>query len=301
MIKEKEKTELKSPLINKKIKIALIKKNQSSVFPDENTGTLAIGGKKSFMCPVDSRGNIVEVLSDDERAYLESILKVDLNPFNEAASNFWASKKAMCILRKPTYNTDSATITLDLSKPYDFILYRIAQNNPRVAPTFAKRHDKADYEFVIMDGEVELEEELSFTNKEDVVQEYLLKNKNSKKKLFDLLRMYGIEKVSGKVTLDNTTEWIYNELKKATRKKSEIEKLYNLISLGEKDISSKVFIADCIMLGLVEKRGFEFRLSGGDKISNNEEEAITWFEDKRNTSTKLRFEQMIDDYYEKHK
>jgi hypothetical protein len=297
----KEIKEVKSPLLNKKVTIALVKKSQSSLHKDENTGTLITGGAKSFMVPVDKRGNIVNPLTTDEQNYFESLLGIDLNPYNDTKSNFWSSKKAMVILRKPTYNTDSANLVLDLSKPYDYIYYKIALISPRVSPTYAQRFDKGDYEFVILDGDVELEEELSYTTKEDAVQEYLLRNKNSKKKLFDLLRIYGIEKANKQVNFDNSVEWIYNELKKSSRKKSEIDKLYILVSLGEKDISSKIFIADCVTMGLLEKRGFEYRLSGGDKISNNEDEAIRWFEDKRNASVKARFEQIIDDYYEKHK
>jgi hypothetical protein len=296
-----KKDKLKSPLLNKKIVIALVKRSQTSLHQDENIGTLVTGGEKSFMTPVDKRGNLVDPLTSDERTYLEDLLGIDLNPYNEPKKNFWSSKKAIVKLRKPSYNTESANLTLDLSKPYDFIFYKIALVSPRVAKSYADRFNRGEYEFVILDGDVELEEELGYTAKEDAVQEYLLKNKNSKKKLFDLLRMYGIEKANKQVTYDNSAEWIYNELKKASRKKSEIEKLFKLVSLGEKDISSKIFLADCVTNGLVDKRGFEYRLSGGDKISNNEEEAIRWFEDKRNASVKARFEQIIEDYYEKHK
>jgi len=297
----KEKINIKSPLLNKKITIALVKRSQSSLHKDDNIGTLITGGAKSFMCPIDKRGNIISPLTSDEQSYLEDLLGIDLNPYNDYKINFWSNKKAMVILRKASYLTESANLILDLSKPYDFIYYKIALISPRVAPSYSQRFDKADYEFVILDGDVELEEELSFTTKEDAVQKYLLDHKNSKKKLFDLLRMYGIDKASKQVAYENSTEWIYNELKKASRKKSEIEKLYLLISLGEKDISSKIFIADCVTMGLLEKRAYEYRLSGGDKISNNEEEAVRWFEDKRNASVKIRFEQIIEDFYEKHK
>lgn len=296
----KEKTTIKSPLLSKKITIALVKRSQSSLHKDEDTGTLAAGGEKSFMCPVDKFGTLKDPLTSDEREYLEGILGIDLNVHTKK-DNFWTTKKAMVRLKKAGKKTESANLELDLSNPYHYILYKIALINPRVAQTYSNRYDSKEYEFVILDGAVEFEEEMSYTNMEDIVQEYLLKNKNSKKKLFDLLRMYGVEKANKQVNYTNSVEWIYNELKKAARKKSEVIKLYTLISLGEKDISSKIFLADCVTMALVEKRGFEYRLSGGDKIANNEEEAIRWFEDKRNSSTKLRFEQIIEDYYEKHK
>ena len=68
----KEKV-LKSPLLKKKVTIALIKRSQSSLHQDENIGTLVTGGEKSFMTPVDSRGNIVNPLTQSERDYFEDL------------------------------------------------------------------------------------------------------------------------------------------------------------------------------------------------------------------------------------
>ncbi len=301
MVEKIEKTKVKSPLLNKKITIALVKRSQSLLHKDPDTGTLAAGGKKSFMCPPDKFGNLINPLTPEEQEYFETLLRIDLNPYLERTKNFYCSKNSMITLTKIGKKTSSADLILDLSKPYDYIKYKIARINPRVAQTWAERDNKA-YEFVILDGDVELADDLSYNEKEDAVNAYLLANKTSKKKLFDLLRMYGIQYASKEVTYANSTEWIYNELKKCARKPKDVEKLYTLVSLGEKDIHSKIFIADCISMGLIDKRGpYEYRLSGGDKFASNEEDAITWFEDKRNTSTRVKFEQIIEDYYEKHK
>jgi hypothetical protein len=185
-----------------------------------------------------------------------------------------------------------------LSKPFEFILYKIALINPRVANSWAERYDKGKLcEFVIKDGEVELEEELSYLEKEDIVLSYLLKNKKSKKKLFDLLRLYGSNKNSGLLTYDTSIDKIYNELRKYTRNKQDILKLYNLVSLGAKDVSTKVFLADAVTVGLIEKRGTEYRLMGGDKIGSNELEAISFIEDPKNQSIKIKTQEAIDKFY----
>ena len=298
--KERQEETLINPLTNKKITIALVKRHQTNLYSDIETATLATGGEKSFMCPVDRHGSLKNPLTTSERKYLEDLLDLDLN-VHKKEDNFWTSKKAMCRLRKTGKNTETANVTLDLLNPYDFILYKIALINPRVAKSWKERHDNKEYEFVIIDGAVEFEEELGFTLMENEVQKYLFKLEGSKRKLFDLLRMYGIQNASKQVNYASSAEWLFNELKKATRKPSEVKKLYHLIKLGEKDISSKVFVEDCVSIGLLEKRGFEYRLSGGDKIGNNEQDAISWFGDKRNSSVKARFEQMIEDYYEENK
>jgi len=296
----KEKVKVKSPLLNKKVVIALIKRSQSSLYKDSDMGTLVMGGKKGFMCPPDEYGNIINPLTPEEQEYFEGLLRLDLNPYNKQ-NNFYEAKQSMIILTKKGKKVETANLTLDLSKPYDYIKYKIALISPRVAKTWGERDNK-NFEFVIIDGDVEFKDEFSYTKKEDAVLKYLYSIEGSKKKLFDLLRMYGVQNATKQVTYDNSIEWLYTEIKKATRKKSEVEKLFNLVSLGEKDIANKVFLADCVTMGLIEKRGpFEFRLSGGDKFATSEESAINWFEDKRNSSTRVRFEQIIEDYYEKHK
>lgn len=297
MTVKEDNIKLVSPLKNKKVTIGLIKRRQSSLYNDIDLSTLATGGKKSFMCPIGRNNRIINPLTKEEQLYLESVTGEDLNPSKEGPNNFYTNSTGRVTLIKHGKNTESANLVLDLSDPYDYILYKIALINPRVANTWVEKDYNKEYEFVIMDGEVQLEEELNFTRKEDDVQEYLRKHRGSKRKLFDLLRMYGIENANQQVNYNNTLEWMYNELKKATRKKSEIKKLYSLITLGEKEISDKIFIADCITLALLEKRGYEYRLSGGDKIANNEMEAIAWFNDVRNNSVKMRFEQIIEDFY----
>lgn len=298
-LKVKEKT-LKSPLLNKKVTIALIKRSQSSLYKDPDMGTLTVGGKKSFMCPTSKNGKLVNPLTPDEQEYLENLLRIDLNPYLER-NNFYQSKESMIILTKIGRRTESANLTLNLNDPYDYIKYKIALINPRVAKNWAEKDNK-NFEFILIDGDEEFKDELSYTKKEDAVLKYLYSIEGSKKKLFDLLRMFGIQSASKQVTYDNSIEWLYTEIKKLTRIKANVEKLYNLVSLGEKDIASKIFIADCITMGLIEKRGpFEYKLSGGDKFANSEESAIAWFEDKRNSSTRVRFEQLIEDYYETHK
>jgi hypothetical protein len=310
MIKEeKEKNDIdvvevkkdKSPLLNKKVTIALVRRNTSALYQDADLGTLASGASKSFMTPLNrDTGSLIDPLTKKERTWLENELGIDLNVHNKR-DNFWTTKKAMVILRKTGRKIETANLTLDLSNPHQFILYKIALVNPRVANTWADRYEDKQYEFVIIDGEVEFEDELSYTLIEDDVQDYIRKHKNSKKKLFDLLRMYGVENASKHVNYNSSSEWLYNELKKATRRKSEVKKLHRIISLGEKDISMKVFVADAVTTGLLEKRGFEYRLSGGQKIGNNETDAINYFIDPRNQSVKARFEQGIEDFFEKNK
>jgi len=296
-------TKLKSPLINKKITIALIEETDNPLYKDSQQGTLLVGASKDFIAPLDSYGNIVDPLTDDEREYFEEILGLDLNVHkrstpNDPTANFWTTKKSKVILRKTGHSIDTAEIVLDLSDPHQYILYKVALVSPRVANTWAERDDRpGEYEFVIKDGEVELEEELNYLEMDDTVTGYMLKHKNSKKKLFDLLRLYGSDKNSGLIKFDSSIEFIYNELRKLSRVKSEVRKLYKIITLGERDIHLQVFLADAVTIGLIEKRGTEYRLVGGDVIGGDHTSAISFLSDVKHQSIKLKIQQEIENFY----
>ena len=294
---------LKSPLLNKKIQIALIQQSPNTLHKDKNQATLLTGASKDFACPLNQYGTLVNPLEDWEREYLENELGIDLsihtrNTPDNPNANFWTTKKAKLILRKPTKNIESATVTLDLNDPFQFMLYKIALINPRVANSWNERYSLGrGYEFVIKDGQVELEEELSYLEMEDEVLTYLLKHKKSKKKLFDLLRLYGSDKNSGLIKFDSSIDFLYNEVRKFTRIKSEVKKLYKIVSLGEKDIFTKVFLADAVTVGIVEKRGREYRLMGGDKIGSTELDAIIYLDDPKNQSIKLKIQETVETFY----
>lgn len=298
-----KESKLRSPLINKKVIIELIESPETSLHKDKHQATLLTGAAKSFAVPINQYGYLVDPLEEWERKYLEDVLGVNLNvrtlnTKDNPEANFWTSRRGMVVLRKNAKDIKSASITLNLNDPYQFILYKVALVCPRVAKTWKERYDRpGEYEFVIKDGEVEFVEELDNLSRETAVIDYLLANKNSKKKLFDLIRLYGIERVANQIKFTSSLEFMFNELWKVTKKPGQIEKLYSIIKLGEKDVSSRVFLADAVTVGLIEKRGTEYRLIGGDKIGNNEEEAINFIEDPRNQSTKLRIQMKIEQFY----
>ena len=301
------KEKLKTPYQNKKITLSIIERNASSLYKDPSMGTLSVGASKSFITPMDSLGNLVNPLTADEQSFFEDLLGLDLNPYirntpEKPKANFWINNKATrIILRKKSKNLASADRILDLSKPYDYIAWKIAKVSPRVANDWKDRNESLEYEFVLKDGEVKLDDELAFTKIEDAVNEYLFKNKTSKKKLFDLLRLYGVENISTQINFDRSTEWLYNELRKIARRPKDIKTLYDLVDLGESDVYMKVLIADSVTAGLLDKRAYEYRLMGGEKIGSNESEVITYLEDPTNQGLKKSFELKIEEFYKQKK
>jgi len=284
----------KSPLINKRIKIMPIEKNETVAIKDKNEASMLTKTSRSIVVPVLPTGRLIDPLTDFERAYLQKVLNIDLSANNlNPANNFWAGKNARLVIKKPLKSLESAAVELNLNNPYDYILYKIALVNPRVAKNWGERHNDAQYEFVIVDEMEKVAEEIAFNEMEDYVVETLLQKKFDHKYLFDLLRLYGSKKLTRAITLTTPLEILYNEVKQLTRQKKEIEKLYYLMKMDASDFSHKIFLEDAITTGLLEIRGNEYRMIGGQPIGYSKEEAISFFKNPENQSIKLQLQAQI--------
>lgn len=295
-----QKENLKSPLMNKKVKITPIQKKANNSIKDPSEATMLTRTSRSIMTPINQYGVLVQPLEDWEREYLEKLLKIDLNHLvDDPYENFWASKKAKLEFKKTTRNINSANIILDLSKPYEYILYKIALVNPRVANSWKERYNRGEYDFVIIDGNAQVEEEISFNEKEDHVLETLLENKLNKKYLLDLLRLYGSDKLSRAVNLHTDRDILYNEAKRLARNRKDLFGLYDIMKMNDSDFRHKIIVEDAILFGLIEVRGNEYKLKGGQIIGYHKDEVINYFQKPENQSIKKQIESKIQEKLKK--
>jgi len=149
----------------------------------------------------------------------------------------------------------------------------------------------------LKDGEVELQDSIKRIEKEDVVLTYLLKNKTSKRKLFNLIRLYGTDKFNKMFTMNTPTDVIYTNLREVANTPKGINNLFSIISVDEKQLSLKILVQDALTSSIIERKGYDYYLNNGEKIGSNEDEVITYLLDKGNSATKIRVEQEIDLYY----
>jgi len=137
-------------LRNEKVIVRHIFK-QSGLFDNPKhvfAGGMAENAVKTFSVPRMSRsGILVNVLTNDEKNYLETILGLPMNALSihkAAKDNFWVSR----LVRLGKDDN-----IFDLSNPQQYIDYKILlANSEKIAPSLAamEDHPKATYEFVIV-------------------------------------------------------------------------------------------------------------------------------------------------------
>lgn len=115
-------------------------------------GGMAENATKTFTVPRLSSGMYVNVLTDGEKAFLEHIMKLEVNALSiyKKMDNFWDDSNDNGISRVRLSKQDNY---LNLADPEDYIRYKILLANKNfIAPSLEALQDapKASYQFVII-------------------------------------------------------------------------------------------------------------------------------------------------------
>lgn len=151
----KEQNELKNCLRNERIVIRHIPKQTGMVDNPKHIlyGGLGEGATRTFCVPKLRSGVYANVLTKDEKDYLEHIMGMEYNAlsvYNKMENNFWSDANpngisSITLTKQDTY--------LDLSNPNDYIRYKIAlSNKDYIAPNIEELQErpKATYQFVVL-------------------------------------------------------------------------------------------------------------------------------------------------------
>lgn len=155
-----EQSELKNCLRNERITIRHIPKQTGMVTDPKHLlyGGLAPGAQRTFCVPKLKSGVYANVLTKDEKDYLEHIMGLEYNAlsvYNKPENNFWSDANPQGISSISLGKEDTY---LDLSNPNDYIRYKIAlANKDYIAPNIEEMQEnpKATYQFVILKADEE--------------------------------------------------------------------------------------------------------------------------------------------------
>lgn len=150
---------LKNCLKDERILVRFVPKEDSNITNPKHIlyGGMAEGAIKYYTVPIlASTGTYKNILTDDEKAFLESYMGLEYNALSvyNKTNNFWANFTVR-LTKHDNY--------LDLSDPNDYIKYKVLlANTDFIADSLKTLNDrpKATYQFVmIKEGESEKREE----------------------------------------------------------------------------------------------------------------------------------------------
>lgn len=150
----KEHTSLVSCLRNERIIVRHIPKERGMVTNPKHIlfGGMAENATRTFVVPRLSSGAFVNVLTDNEKAFLEEIMGLEYNDLSiyKKVDNFWDDSNENGISRVRLSKQDNY---LNLADPEDYIRYKILlANKDYIAPSLQALEDmpKMTYQFVII-------------------------------------------------------------------------------------------------------------------------------------------------------
>lgn len=193
-------------------------------------------------------GTFKNVLTDDEKDYLEVALGLEvgaLNVYNKH-DNFWSNNTEGGISK---VRLSKEGTTLNLADPIDYIKYKILLANKDLIASSAQElqdRPKATYRFVLIsDDEVNTENKVKMNTKMRCYAEYgKIENKP------DVLRIV-IETITGKPLASNSS-LDFLQTKAGELIESNAKLFLNVVQ--DKLLDTKVLIHKCIEAGIISKK-----------------------------------------------
>lgn len=280
---------LKNCLKNERILVRFVPKEDSNITNPKHIlyGGMAEGAVKYYTVPIlASTGTYKNILTDDEKAFLESYMGLEYNALSvyNKNNNFWANFTVR-LTKHDNY--------LDLSDPNDYIKYKVLLANTDFIADSLKTlndHPKATYQFVmIKEGESEKREEEKMSVTMKCYKEYgKIEDDN------DTLRCI-IELIDNRPIAKNTkSEFLKSRINSLIQADPKL--FYNIIT--DEYLNNKVLIKTATEEGVIKRRNnlyyFEDTPLCPDGTESTLSVAAEYIGLGKNQDLKLRIEALLN-------
>lgn len=280
---------LKNCLKSERILVRFVPKEDSNITNPKHIlyGGMAEGAVKYYTVPIlASTGTYKNILTDDEKAFLESYMGLEYNALSvyNKTNNFWANFTVR-LTKHDNY--------LDLSDPNDYIKYKVLlANTDFIADSLRtlNDHPKATYQFVmIKEGESEKREEEKMSVTMKCYKEYgKIEDDN------DTLRCI-IELIDNRPIAKNTkSEFLKSRINSLIQADPKL--FYNIIT--DEYLNNKVLIKTATEEGVIKRRNnlyyFEDTPLCPDGTESTLSVAAEYIGLGKNQDLKLRIEALLN-------
>lgn len=257
-------------------------------------GGMAENATKTYTVPLLRSGMLCDVLTKEEKKYLEMVMGLEPNALSiyNKNNNFWDNTNPNGISTVTLRKHDNY---LDLSNPTDYIKYKILlANKNRIAPSVEVLQDipKASYEFVIVS-----EDDITKVSKANMnIKMQCYKEFGKYEDNADVLRLI-IETITSR-PLSPTTKIEVLQTKANDLIQSDGKLFLKLIT--DKLLFTKVLIRKAVDAGIISRRGdYLYLREDGSPLCNNGQEptfniAAQYLNEPKHQEVKLTIEAKLE-------
>lgn len=246
-----DEDEVPSCLRNERIVVKHIPRESKLVTNPKHVlyGGLAETATRTFVVPRLSSGMYVNVLTDNEKKFLEEMMGLEVNALSiyKKVDNFWDDSNDVGISKVRLTKQDNY---FNLADPEDYIRYKILlANKDFIAPSLEalENYPKASYQFVIVsEGEETERNKINMSTTMKCYKEFGKIENN-----IDILRVI-VETIDGRPTSPTVKlDFLQTKVNNLIQSNSKLV----LKVMQDPMLSTKVLIKKSIEAGLISKRG----------------------------------------------
>ena len=232
-------------------------------------GGMAEGARRSFVVPRLRSGQYVNVLTDNEMAFLEQAMRLEkgaLSIYNKR-DNFWDDNNPEGCGKVILFKQDNY---LDLSDPLDYIKYKVLlANKDYICPSMQELEDrpKATYQYVIVSENAEVQMNLS---KNDAKMECFMEYgavRNDKDTLRTILEILTGRPITYQTKLDFLQAKVMEYIEQDPRR--------FLNTIKDVLLPAKVLIKRGVEAGIITRRNDLYYYDGSPMCEMGEDSTLT--------------------------
>lgn len=232
-------------LRNERITVRFIKK-ETTLVPNQKHvlfGGMAETAVKIFTVPLLRSGTYKNVLTNDEKDFLESIMDLPKNTLSvyNKVDNYWANYTVR-LSKNDSY--------LDLTSPEDYIKYKVLlANEDLIAPSLEElgRYPKASYQFVLISEQDEVRIETTQLSEAMDANEKFAALASDKATLRYILEIFEGRPISNESKIDFLKTQLYKRVQSDPKR--------FLFIVNDVFLKTKVLIKLCVEYHIIRKRG----------------------------------------------
>lgn len=245
------------------------------------SGGLLSKAVRKFCTPLMRNGSIANVLSNEEKEYLENVTGLNLSVYGD----FWNTFRV-------SLHKEDANNRLDLSNAMDYISYKILESlKNEIAPNWVSRNTKQTYQFAICrENEEMLESKGKYDAKKEAFKMYG-KIEDNKDTLLSILKLITNKAISPNSELD----WLQHKVEEFID--SNPSAFVNV--MNDKTLYTKMLINTAIDKGVIIKKSNKYSTEDGLDLCNSGEiatfdNAVGYLDNVKNQDVRSLIEAKIN-------
>lgn len=215
------------------------------------SGGMLSNAIRSFCAPVQRNNTVKNILTSEEKEYLEKLTGLNLSVYSEFWSTFYVK-----------LGKEDASNLLDLSNPMDYISLKVLESLSKedIALDWASRYTKQTYQFAITrENEEFAENKKKYDTKKEAFKLYG-KIEDDKDKLLNVYKLLENKPVSK----DSSLFWLQSRIEAIID--SEPKKFLGVV--GDKAFYTKMLINEGVELGVILKKSNKYSTVDGLDLCN---------------------------------